>query len=1034
MQKIRQFLLSLSLLITALTPVQQVYATSATEEGFEYAGDSVESIVDYLPKFFGSGGFSNLEPALRDYISELFMLNLGDPGEWKNTGLDVNDGDQISIELKDANILIEPISYKILYVKDCITYPNGLLIDKYKVSNLDGKASFEENLDKILRGEMTPPKPDIEVNAGDAVKVKLLTATEYFGDSSDGDTSGNSAKENASENAAENASENAAINNTGGGFNRPKIDKSKYLAREDSLIKYLFNIYQNTNNAAKGYYSTPNSLGDDKNAVRLLSNAEKLKYAINKAVNSTNLTTLGVEDSSGGLSDFSEDNISTKYEKALSVVTNDDVFSGDINIGTKDFSKYYSYAFFGENNMYYLSNDVLTYYSNLYGLYDLGYTLFGTGCFPINSTGLAYMGVLDASGFMKDLLNNSKICSHIDYSESDSPCKFKDGRGIYINAGGGEIKYIDEPFIKNSTVETKFGYYFANSSGKLDIGSLGCKSTSCSDNSFGDVPTTGYVFSGNYYLGVEIGKGPEGALEKSVVYTISDGPPDSNVTGEQFKPGEKMTANNTGTLWLRSNLKNTNSTLPLRVSNYSGINFARTMQEWVIDPIISSLNNAAENRFNNFVNSDKTVGIIHTLMTLYILIYALYYVAGAATITYKEIVSILIKLAVVSTLISKGSWQFFNDNLFVVFKQGIKDLILMITSNESDNMFGFIDKVITRFITPETIKVMFAYLLQIFNGLFMIGVLLGIGIYTYFKTILDLLLKYIQAYLILNILIMLAPIFITMMLFDKTRSMFDKWVSFMVSTLLSPVVTMLVVLMVDDIIKIHFYSIMDVLEWQNIFNLTFNMDFNKFGLWLGFGQISWTIFDIHYFAPAQSSGFGPFASIFIFLIATHIVRGANEFGDTIVSTIVGTTFVGKGGKRKNTSMGDGSGSGSSSPYQKAFKQYMRPVKAGMSGARELGGMAGRQVKELFNEERRKSGKTTESGKKTGQSSAQGGGQSQQGMGEKIRESLRKNVKEPVDSYTTTSGSKGGRLVGEKFGQAKGKLKDLKSGGNKSGEE
>jgi type IV secretory pathway VirB6-like protein len=846
-----------------------------------------------ISKYFGSGGLSNLRPALRDFASKVFNLNLAETGEWKNTTLEVSEGDRFSVEIKDQDIIIQPVTYKIMFIKDCVNYPNGLVIDRDEISKSDfGKGNFADNLDAILRGELAPPETEIKVNTRDAIKVRLISPREYFKNKS---------------------------------IKRKQIAKSDFIAREKSVISTLYDKYETLEQNLNNYYSSfLSSLAEDEVAINDIRAKTKLKYALDNAINDNKLTTIGSPDGPLKTNNFQKNSALNKFEANLISKINQDIFNQDITLPYDSLSKYYSYAFYNFNNLIYIGNDVIARESGLYGLYDLT-SLFKTNCFPKNSTGLAQSGAFDLSGFMSSLLNTDNECKHINFRESNSSCKYVDGRGLSIDIAGKELKSIDEPFVSVEADSDKFGYYISSASGLLSFDSLPCDNSLCSGSNLGDVGTIDSVFSGNYILEIEVGKGAEGAVEKGVKYAISSDTPSQS--GNPVKVGEKITADRTGVLWLKSELNNTPSTIDLRVNNYSGINFVKKIQSWVIDPFINSLNDAAKDRFSSTVNSEAAEAIINTTMTLFIVIYALYYLAGAVSVTYKEILSILVKVTVVSALISKGSWEFFNTYIFSLFRGGLNQLLTMLTSYDTDNIFGFVDLIITRFITPETIITIFAYLLQWISGLFMVGVMIMVGIYTYFKTIFELIIKYIQAFFIINVLIMLAPLFITLMLFERTRTMFDKWVSFLTSTVLAPVISMVMILMLDEIIKIHFYSLMDVLSWGTLLHVGLYFDFSD--IHDGFeklGKLDWDLFDINYFQPNQTTGYAPLTSVFIFMIAIHAARGTNEFADTVVSSLVGTTFVGKGGQRKNTSMGQSQQGGNASAYTAVAKAPLKLAK------------------------------------------------------------------------------------------------------------
>ena len=70
---------------------------------------------------------------------------------------------------------------------------------------------------------------------------------------------------------------------------------------------------------------------------------------------------------------------------------------------------------------------------------------------------------------------------------------------------------------------------------------------------------------------------------------------------------------------------------------------------------------------------------VSAMLTLYIMFTALSYLAGNVQLTHTELIVRIVKIAIVSALLStEYSWSFFNDYLFVYFIGGVEQILQMI--------------------------------------------------------------------------------------------------------------------------------------------------------------------------------------------------------------------------------------------------------------------------------------------------------------------------------------------------------------------
>jgi type IV secretory pathway VirB6-like protein len=236
-------------------------------------------------------------------------------------------------------------------------------------------------------------------------------------------------------------------------------------------------------------------------------------------------------------------------------------------------------------------------------------------------------------------------------------------------------------------------------------------------------------------------------------------------------------------------------------------------------------------------NVDFIMGA-RAIMTLAIVFFAFTYMVGLSNITQKELFNLVVKLAIIVTLTSPTSWDFFNTYLFAFFTDGTNDLIRIMTSQFSNilplpdgsgtmaasqdpagDTFAFLNATLERFFTKET-NIKIAGLLSTFPIGFIMGVMIYIGMAMFIFTVLKALLVYLIAILMTSLLMFLGPIFITFLLFSKTKTMFDKWVKQLMNFSLQPILLFTVLSIFNVFIFSALYKLLSFsVCWGCVFEL-----------------------------------------------------------------------------------------------------------------------------------------------------------------------------------------------------------------------
>jgi type IV secretion system protein VirB6 len=222
--------------------------------------------------------------------------------------------------------------------------------------------------------------------------------------------------------------------------------------------------------------------------------------------------------------------------------------------------------------------------------------------------------------------------------------------------------------------------------------------------------------------------------------------------------------------------------------------------------------------FNMLVVDTAFIDAIRALLVLYIAYTGISFLIGMAQITQQEAAVRLTKVGVVITLISPDSWHFFNTYLFNLFTNGGLELIARVSAPvdaaeeyialiESDPslIFSMFDKPFAQLFAKEVWIKILALILSSFIGFFLaIVVILSAIIYAI--SIGKAILIYLISLVGISILLMVAPIFISCILFQYTRSLFDAWIKQLINFTLQPVLVFGILAILNNLLLIGLYT------------------------------------------------------------------------------------------------------------------------------------------------------------------------------------------------------------------------------------
>jgi len=195
---------------------------------------------------------------------------------------------------------------------------------------------------------------------------------------------------------------------------------------------------------------------------------------------------------------------------------------------------------------------------------------------------------------------------------------------------------------------------------------------------------------------------------------------------------------------------------------------------------------------------------VSALLTLYIMFTGFSFLIGNVNLTHVELITRILKVSVVSILLSTSkAWTFFNDYLFVFFVDGVEQILQII--NEASTTGPGSQSLLGLLIAPQTLSKLFSLLFVDPLG-FIYIILYLIALYFIFMLIFKATIIYLTALITIGMIITMGPIFICFMLFNITRSLFENWLRQLISYALQPIILFVGIAFISMLIRTEIYS------------------------------------------------------------------------------------------------------------------------------------------------------------------------------------------------------------------------------------
>ncbi|MDF3047155.1 MAG: type secretion system protein [Candidatus Midichloriaceae bacterium] len=216
--------------------------------------------------------------------------------------------------------------------------------------------------------------------------------------------------------------------------------------------------------------------------------------------------------------------------------------------------------------------------------------------------------------------------------------------------------------------------------------------------------------------------------------------------------------------------------------------------------------------FNRFVADSMFVSTVRVLLLFYIVYTGLTFIMGIAQLTQKEASIRLMKIAIILMLIAPNSWVFFNTYLFRIFTDGALELMVLLTASADSSPAQIQDllkhptSIFSQF--NEPFKILFgqvtrAKILSIFfSGPIgpILFIIIGISTVIYVICIAKATLLYMVSLIGIATLLLMAPIFISFLLFQYTKQMFDSWIKQLMSFAFQPIIVYTFIMVINYLI------------------------------------------------------------------------------------------------------------------------------------------------------------------------------------------------------------------------------------------
>lgn len=232
----------------------------------------------------------------------------------------------------------------------------------------------------------------------------------------------------------------------------------------------------------------------------------------------------------------------------------------------------------------------------------------------------------------------------------------------------------------------------------------------------------------------------------------------------------------------------------------------------------NEFNHYGKDLFKKIIQNTDILFYIKTLLVVYIMFLGLGIATGKISMSSYEMFTKIVKVIIVAGLINKSIFAFFTDYLYPI-TTGLPYAILASTitgdHNIGDTTGGsnifllvlnyFCSVFSETFLSPSFFPKVISIMTSGFGALTILSILFSIFLIS--LAICKYMVIFITGFVFNGLLLGLAPIFLTFVLFEKTKYLFDNWVKYIVSFIVEPVIAGLGLIIFVNLFLVYLDSI-----------------------------------------------------------------------------------------------------------------------------------------------------------------------------------------------------------------------------------
>ena len=227
----------------------------------------------------------------------------------------------------------------------------------------------------------------------------------------------------------------------------------------------------------------------------------------------------------------------------------------------------------------------------------------------------------------------------------------------------------------------------------------------------------------------------------------------------------------------------------------------KTIKEYVVVPV----QNVSKKLFLSIVDDRAYKNGIYALLILYIVVTAICYLMGAIQTQLGELTIRIFKIGLVLVLLTPNAWNFFYNNLFKMYLQGIDQMISIIVNknnmDDPNNSMDFMDRITEKITNPILANRLAAALsANLIMGVFYM-IFFSLILLFFFVCVTWSFAIYIQGMILLSITTAMFPIFLAMILFNFTKPLFQEYIDAILGYSFQIVMTFVILFFMAEMIQ-----------------------------------------------------------------------------------------------------------------------------------------------------------------------------------------------------------------------------------------